>query len=194
MLCRTGPVIPGPRFFLPFGTVDRLMTGDQVAIPQTDSMTGPAVPPRRPRRRRWPAIAAATVVILGAGGFGFAMMLNHLGATVQRYLRTVGSGDFAKACDTLTDSGKTKLMAQQQTTTCEAAVAHWRASLRPDQVNWLVHGRIWVNGYAAEDSRKEIKLFGNPLGIGEWVIYKHGGREWISDWGPGSAKIPPATD
>ena len=52
------------------------------------------------------------------------MMPNHLDATVQRYFRTVGSGDYVKACDILTDTGETRLMAELRTTTCEAAVAH----------------------------------------------------------------------
>ena len=146
------------------------------------------------RRRRWIAAGAAVLVVLGAGGYGFSTALNHLGATVQRYLRTVGSGDFAGACDMLTDSGRAKLMAQERLATCESAAEHWRASLTPAQRDWLVHGHIWVNGYAAEDSRKEVELFGNPLGIKNWAVYKHEGHETISDWGPGAQKIPPAPD
>ncbi|MEY9931690.1 hypothetical protein ABH926_006339 [Catenulispora sp. GP43] len=94
------------------------------------SETVPSRRPRRPRiRRRWLAIGTATVVILGVGGFGFFVVLNHFGATVQRYLRTVGSGDFAKACDMLTSSGQAKLIAQERATTCESAVEHWRGTL-----------------------------------------------------------------
>ena len=103
-------------------------------------------------------------------------------------LHTVGSGDFAGACDILTDSGKAKLIAEQQAATCEAAAERWRSSLSPSRIDWLVHGRIRVDGYAAEDERKEIKLFGNPLGISNWAIYKHAGHERISDWGPGRAE------
>ena len=149
---------------------------------------------RRPRRRRWAAFGIAAVAVLGIGGYGFASMLNHLGATVQRYYRTLGSGDYTRACAMLTDSAQARLTAQERAATCEAAAEHWRASLTEAQRDWLVHGHIWVTGYAAEDSRKEIKLFHNPIGIGSWAIYKHDGHETISDWGPDSQKIPPATD
>lgn len=93
----------------------------------------------------------------------------------------------------LTSSGQAKLIAQERATACESAAEHRRASVSPAQIDWLLHGHIWVNGYAAEDSRKEIKLFGNPLGINDWAIDKHGGHESISDRGPGSQQIPPAT-
>lgn len=150
--------------------------------------------PRRSRKGRWIAISTAVVVVLCVGGYGFAAALNHLGATVQRYYRTVGSGDFAGACGMLTDSGRAKLISQERVATCEGAAEHWRGSLTPGQRDWLVHGHIWVDGFAAEGSRKEIALYGNPIGIDDWAIYKHEGHETISDWGPGAQTIPPSPE
>lgn len=59
-----------------------LMTDDQMAPPPTEAIPGSATP-RHPRRRRWLAIGTATIVVLGVGGVGFFVALNHFGATVS---------------------------------------------------------------------------------------------------------------